>query len=1221
MKNFAKVEFKKQIFNKKMVLSIFYGLIFLISTVALYLINTSSAQDIVDIEFCVVDSDLELKDATYIEKASMEEETALFVLPDTQNNFVVSEYIKISENELESIAEYLVTAPELQEKYDMHQLEKIETNTNTYEVEITENEEITSETEENPEEIEDVSILEELEDKEEIENIETIEEIDASEELTEDQETTITDENILEEVLDEEEIVEQVEEIQDSLEEELLVDEVNVEENEELEESEVITEDEGVIEDITTSEEATEVEDNIGELENPPELEIIEHNKNTTEMENTSASEETEDSEIVEPLSKEEFIQQLTEGKKIYMPGDELPVHLDSLNSNKIYLLAKYNKKEVNHQTLYEKRISVETDKNVITISGYMPPEAEIKVEELPTSRVEEKIRNHQNSDNEVKLEVAYDIKIIVNGVEYEPEEIGENVTVEIEGISGENIKVWHIGNDETIENIETETDNHILTFETDSFSIYGIEILKELSKKEEKSDVVENNEEETIIENLEVEPNAAKGGPLRAPAPNLPHSTLVIDDYTSDYYYYMGQNYTSTIAGTNTNTYSSNNLIRVTLNYYGYAQADAANMEKIGRISLTETQDHIQHIRCVPVSNGSVTIELMENPFMDKPTGYGFGGWTPATGNGTVTQDSKTLTYSVTATASNNMTINLYANWTTARVVYLNPATGCDNLINQGYDGSTPEKPLGSWQAACSRLYTLAGNTTNRRDRENNIIVLTGNIDSSINYSRTITGTFNHTLISADITYNNNVGFTTGTPLIISNSATAIGSNALNGNGNTITNETITNSVPADGTKWTIGGTNNAYSIRNEEGYYLTASNSNNSTISLSTSSFSSWRYDTTNNRFYYRRSRNNGNYYYFYLYYNNGNWTFDTRQSNTGAYGTRLYFHTYTTSNEVYEDIFSNSAANSLANNGSYSSSTNLALTITSLYNHEDYRPNAVMDLTTANYQNTTVYKDIQFDYVNIRANHYRSDTSGTTAATPYFYGRNYNCRIGRGMYPLTNTATDASTFGTVYGGMTNGNDVGTTNSDNNAYKLVIESGKYTQIEGFHGTGSNSYYGTIYVTWGNDIDRAKNDNTQLTNYNRCSVNRGSGKIGRGNVRNPAFIINVKSGTFGYDYIADYSTNNATAYAGIYVGGHGTTTDSSNRDISDRYCIVEGGNIANIIGGLKVTSGSGVQTRIYVKGGTVKNIVGGAGVTETYGDRIIQVTGGTIQYSVSRRL
>lgn len=45
------------------------------------------------------------------------------------------------------------------------------------------------------------------------------------------------------------------------------------------------------------------------------------------------------------------------------------------------------------------------------------------------------------------------------------------------------------------------------------------------------------------------------------------------------------------------------------------------------------------------------------------------------------------------------------------------------------------------------------------------------------------------------------------------------------------------------------------------------------------------------------------------------------------------------------------------------------------------------------------------------------------------------------------------------------------------------------------------------------------------------------------------------------------------------------------------------------------------VKTRIYVKGGEIYDIIGGAGISTTYGDRIIQVTGGLVRYSVSRRI
>lgn len=204
---------------------------------------------------------------------------------------------------------------------------------------------------------------------------------------------------------------------------------------------------------------------------------------------------------------------------------------------------------------------------------------------------------------------------------------------------------------------------------------------------------------------------------------------------------------------------------------------------------------------------------------------------------------------------------------------------------------------------------------------------------------------------------------------------------------------------------------------------------------------------------------------------------------------------------------------------------------------------------------------------------------------------------------------------------GGATGTTSFGSTTNNNNAYKLVIETGKYSSIQAFHGSGSGNYYGTIYTTWGNDFDRINGTDTTLKVYNRSSVNcsTSSGAIGKQSSEDPAFIINVKSGTFGYDYYNANSNSSNAAYSGIYVGGYRTSADSSaTSDRGDRYILVEGGQIVNINGGLKIASGSNVDTRIYVKGGDIMNIVGGAGLLATYQNRIIQATGGTIEYSVS---
>lgn len=81
-----------------------------------------------------------------------------------------------------------------------------------------------------------------------------------------------------------------------------------------------------------------------------------------------------------------------------------------------------------------------------------MPKDAEIKVSDVDVSNVQDKINEKYNSD--VKLKTAYDIKILVDDKEYEPDEFDENVQVTITGIDEEKVNIWHVKDDENIEMI-----------------------------------------------------------------------------------------------------------------------------------------------------------------------------------------------------------------------------------------------------------------------------------------------------------------------------------------------------------------------------------------------------------------------------------------------------------------------------------------------------------------------------------------------------------------------------------------------------------------------------------------------------------------------------------------------------------------------------------------------------------------------------------------------
>ena len=833
-------------------------------------------------------------------------------------------------------------------------------------------------------------------------------------------------------------------------------------------------------------------------------------------------------------------------------PNDVLPeskIYLTSteIKEKKISIMAHYDTTEINGITYYNKLLTEQRNDTTITVSGYMPENSQLKITDVDLKSAQTKIR--KQASQPVILAVAYDVKLEADGKEYEPYEINQNINVNIEkdSLKTKDVNIWHIKQDDQVEKIENNT--------TNSFSIFGLE-----------------DAEATAL--------AIDG---------MAESVLTIDDEESDKYYWMGQNYTDDATGTDKKLYTS--YASVTLNYHGYANNET-DPDMIGYVSLTERYNVVTYKKTAPIVNGNVSIELVDNPFCDRPTGYGFGGWTST--DGTITKDSNTNTQTITFTGSTSLTINIYANWTEATVVYVNPDTGNDNL----FSGTTTDQPFGSWEAAFNYLYN---NSNDRTDRENNIIVLTGNVDSSPNYTRAVTGSQTK---KGEVYYEVQNSITSGESYIIANGNTS-SSYALYGNGGAESAQLSATEIPDDYYMWQITSYGSYWRIKNVQTQQYLAVGSYGLELS---SSATNWTY--SNGTFYYnRRGRN-----YYYLSYNSyGNyWTYSTWS------GTQIYL---LKAKIAEEDSYINTKDDSIESNNYYTSSRNVAATITSLYGHTDYRDSAIMDLTQNNYQDINLYADMQLEYVNVNATGYKNGCSsgGITINEnyPIFYGRANNFRIGRGM-KASSTSQDAAIAGSVIGGFSSGTTIGSSYNSDNEYKLVIESGKYCSLLGWNKYGvTSSYYGTIYWTLGSDIDRAENDNTKLSAYFRNTINAGGGVNGKSNIRDKSYLINVKSGSFGIDSVNDGYGDAYTS--GIYMGGYGTGTSNYTKDISDRYMVVEGGIIYNINCGLKIDStDTEVLTKLYVKGGEIYNIVGGAGQSPTYGSRILQITGGKIRYSVS---
>lgn len=178
-------------------------------------------------------------------------------------------------------------------------------------------------------------------------------------------------------------------------------------------------------------------------------------------------------------------------------------------------------------------------------------------------------------------------------------------------------------------------------------------------------------------------------------------------------------------------------------------------------------------------------------------------------------------------------------------------------------------------------------------------------------------------------------------------------------------------------------------------------------------------------------------------------------------------------------------------------------------------------------------------------------------------------------------------------------------------------MKAGYYNYITSIHPAASNELQACATLVIGSDLDRVNNENDKLKVHRRVAASNSTKNVSSNDANKPASTIIIKSGEIGIDGFNMLRSNSAGeyAYAGIYVGGLG---NSGGTFLGDRTLVVEGGKIANIIGGLKLETYLSTKTWIYVKNGDIINIVGGAGRTQTCGERIIQVTGGIVEYSVA---
>ena len=651
----------------------------------------------------------------------------------------------------------------------------------------------------------------------------------------------------------------------------------------------------------------------------------------------------------------------------------------------------------------------------------------------------------------------------------------------------------------------------------------------------------------------------------------------VIVNELESDYYYYKSLNYTDnngTIPTTeNKNIYNDNTLVQTKIIY------DSIDGTNKGYVSLTERQDTYIYFKMYPINdNGTqdktddyILIELIDNPFTDRPEDKGFNGWyTNYNGTKLSLDTSYYERYAkIPVTYENDkpkkIELTFHAKWTNAKVEFINSNfnTAITKLNTKEMHQLETIKIVYGEVDMTGYFYQV---TINRGASQNGLYDSNGNVQ---------TGTCNPWWGRTCTLYQKieNENFDEGKTYY------ELVSSGRYDQMQEVDNSTITKPIISEGPDEALIGSNMTTYFKEVSLTY------GNSLIGYYSSNGTLMKSGTC--------TSNICTYYELLNYYK------DDGTEQIFDENIDYYFLATRDTNIL---VLNSSISGSWNNNGTY------PFTITSLHNGTRY--NVTWNANTAincygdtNIENVTLYYGQTINDV------YNPPSSTRTAGA--LFGNYNNVKIGRG---LAQNGTYPSLRSVVAG---NASNIGSNNNPRK-YKFVLESGLYNSISLTAGGITDSWWGgdnqpTVYIKnksiYGNDYDKASGNNTNLDIY-FCASGSWGGNIYASTSSTTSTDISldliVKSGTFGSSK-DDLST-------GIYVGGR-----YGGNHYSSRRGKIEGGYIYNLIGGPLTGSNRGNINDIYIymTGGTVDMITGGAGTTATYGNRIIAVTGGKVNYSV----
>lgn len=775
-------------------------------------------------------------------------------------------------------------------------------------------------------------------------------------------------------------------------------------------------------------------------------------------------------------------------------------------------------------------------------------------------------ITAHDNSSiGMITNETKSNLKNIIYGIENELE---LQIAQHEEGIKLENIyeykdKKYYLDKEEiTIEDL--------LKSLNEGLTDYEWKLDEDILVFEKKTSQTEPKEE-SVSGPLKAIRSAAIS--LHATGIDTAAKAAYINDIDSDFNYYMGLNYTgggtisTTPSGNSYNLYSTSNLAKI---YIAYKGTDI-DEHFTGYVSLSEQISDFVYYKYYPIKDGYVTIPLIDNPYADRPDDMAFNGWVTDYPGALVTLDTDTYTRYVRIPAPADPTsatsITMYASWT--------EATAIAARVNYNELETAGLKDVG--------MHRLA-----YKEKQ---------------YEEPIPDLYTYESISSG-TSNQGVYYPTGAVNSYGNSMGNQRCTRINRN----TPRTCYYYMPVEPGEIDDTSTDYYYiDYYSMEPYTFPASIGEELISPLNIGD---------NVSGFFKKGVPAGSLAGYY----NETGVLQTGGSCTGTTCDNYYeLLQYSDTNVMTDDNFADyyyltTRDTNIAylNTNIDGFSNDLPVTVTGINNGVN-RSNYTIDVGS---RSINAGADLRIEYCSLYTGLIEPQASGASNSNyNYIYGNYYNFKIGRGIPISTGTYQGGGWFNPVTYQGTYNNARGVVGGKNNGtgsqssptkYSFIVESGYYNSISSISTSGaSGTYYVDAYSIYGSDFDRITNTNNKLgVNYNATTSYGGT--ISGSTNTTKYMTTTIKSGTFG--------ENEAQSASGVYVGGLTGGTIYSPTEL-----VVEGGDIFNINGGPLISSSVSRNNVVYInmKGGTADFIFGGAALSKTYGNRIINVTGGQVNYSV----